>query len=106
MLFSILLCTSCALLEQKKPIDRWIGLPLSKLDSHTIFLTTPYETREIEDGVEVRVYKRNAPVDVISPIGILGSTSQVVCNHLFYIKENRIIDHKEVGNCIRREPES
>lgn len=104
IIFLILMVSSCSILEtyKTKPyVNPWIGLPVSKLDSHTIFLTTPYETRSLEDGVTVRSYKRTG--------GMMygqGFASQVTCDHLFYLKNGLIIDHKTIGSCIERLPEN
>lgn len=97
------LLSSCALVGIKPDvkIDPWIGLPVGKLDSHTIFLTTPYETRKLDNGIEVRNYTRSG--GFTNAFGVL---SESICNHLFYIKQGTITDHKTVGSCRERLPES
>lgn len=87
--------------------DPWIGRSIESLDLHPVYATKEIQSRKSSEGIEVRTYK-NYGAFASSGNCIGGGCSstgvQVVCNHVFYIKEKKIIDRVRVGHCGEEDP--
>ncbi len=105
------LMTACATVR-KQDLDAWIGIPVEALDTHSVFLTMPVYKSTTSSGVEVRNYTNSE--DVARCFSSAGgrnggkhdhsvfttcSTSRIVCNNIFYIKDGVVLEYAPTGNC-------
>ena len=109
----------------------WQGLPVSRLDIHTYYLTLPVEKRYVDGDAEqeIRIYTRKMtegssrvtctskgsgyrrPVgdnDIITDKSNMDCTETYnapqYCKYIFHIKDNAVADYQEAGNCWRGSP--
>ena len=108
----LMFLSGCLKGVRQEDLDAWVGQPVSMLDTHPFFLTVPLEKRFTADGVEVRIYRNGRSVSRCSSQSALVnsySTSinsyancyqdDVVCNNIFFIKNNRVIRYSPTGRC-------
>lgn len=101
----LLILSACAGVR-KEDVESWNGQPVTKLDTHWLFLTMEMDKRISSDGTETRNYKNKGNVETrwLCPFGNCKAvTSQDECNNLFYIKDGVVIEYKPVGKCVTDE---
>ena len=112
----ILVLTSCATVRQQD-LDAWVGAPVEALDTHSIFLTMPMYRTISESGIEVRNYANGRQVASCFGSGsayVTGnyanlntftncSSTSIVCNNIFYIKDGVVIEYAPTGRCYTNE---
>lgn len=113
-LLFILTLSSCAFLVTSPTvelvrvpnIELWKGRSSDELTLHPIYATLPLENRNTSDGMEIRSYKNSGQritsancTGMYAGSSCSGVSSEIACNHVFYIKDRLIIDLKRVGAC-------
>ena len=107
--------TSCAVNPSvpQQVIDAWAGIPVNILDTHTFFKSAPMFRTKTENGTEIRNYAYGYDFqacaskagarhigDFISEDTLIAcSSSRIVCNNMFYIKEERVLEYAPTGRC-------
>lgn len=93
--------------ESKSNRDLWVGKSLENLDLHPYFATFGMESRISSEGTEVRTYKNSggkaSEANCRGLLGCRGTQVEVICSHIFYIKEKKIIEYKRIGSCTEDE---
>lgn len=121
LIAAMLLVSSCALVndlgnfntprksapsEPQKTLvnkDLWLGKDVEELDLHPVFATLKMENRKSASGIIVRTYKNDSGgIDEKGRVNqysgeITRNSKDVSCNHVFYIKDNKITDYVRVG---------
>jgi hypothetical protein len=103
---------ACATVRQQD-LDAWVGVPVEALDTHSMFLTMPMYRTVMASGIEVRNYANGR--DVANCFGSAGATrsgnfvnanafttcssGRIVCNNIFYIKDEEVIEYAPTGRC-------
>lgn len=107
-----LLVMGCASVRQQD-LDAWKNMPVEALDTHSLFIVLPMYRSYTESGIEVRNYSNGKDVaqcfsnagaakngSYISSAAVSTcSSSRVVCNNIFYIKNNIILEYAPTGSC-------
>ena len=108
--------TACATVR-KQDLDAWVGIPVEALDTHSVFLTMPVYKSTTSSGVEVRNYTNSE--DVARCFSSAGgrnggkhdhsvfttcSTSRIVCNNIFYIKDGGYRSTRRQVTATRTQP--
>lgn len=107
-----LVLTGCVGVRQQD-LNAWVNMPVEALDTHSFFITLPVYKTITDEGIEVRNYVNGGEVSQCST-QILGkknrysnasavtncSTSNVVCNNIFYIKDKKVIEYAPTGRCM------
>lgn len=90
--------------------DLWLGRPLSEVMTHKSFAVLPFEKREGGPGSIVLVFKNSGGHYSSSNCAAYGNFggcsaigSEIVCNHVFSIEENKIKDYDRIGACLDEE---
>jgi hypothetical protein len=108
---TLMILSGCLRGVREEDLNAWVGKPVSLLDSHPLFMTVPLETRFTSDGVEVRNYRNSRSVSSCAGQSTLNSYSSsinsyancyqndVVCNNIFYIKNNKVLRYEPTGRC-------
>ena len=110
------LFSACAITEptvKQQDLVAWLGISIEALDTHTQFSIMPMFRTNSDSGTEIRNYaygynfgecfaKAGAShsgdfVDINT--FITCSSSRIVCNNLFYIKEGKILEYAPTGRC-------
>lgn len=102
----------CATVRQQD-LDAWVGMPVEALETHSLFVTVPLYKTRTESGIEVWNFSNGS--DVAQCFGnsfaagtnryvnansfATCSSSRVVCNNLFYIKDKVVLEYKPSGQC-------
>lgn len=96
---SILLTSCLATLGgvRQSDLDAWVGVPVTALDIHSLFLTMRLERTLTDDGIEVRNYI-NEDIRVICPAAGVCVQRRVACNNIFYIDEGYVIEYRPTGS--------
>lgn len=93
--------------ESKSNRDLWLDKSVESLDLHPLFATLKMESRISSEGTEVRSYKNSggtaSQANCRGIWGCQGTQVDVICSHVFYIKDKKISDYKRVGNCTEEE---
>jgi len=117
ILISIAVLQGCAVTKtvRKQDMDAWDGQPVMTLQKHPFFVTVPVVKTRIEDGTEIWNFVNGR--DVSSCFGqgagfasgytssaryssFMSCTSgRIVCNNVFYIKNDRVEKYTPVGRC-------
>ena len=116
------LLAACATVRQQD-LDAWVGVPVEALDTHSFFITVPMFRTRTETGIEIRNYANGR--DVAQCFGNAGastvgnfvnanaftrcSSTRIVCNNIFYIKDGKVIEYVPTGRCFtdeRAQPEA
>lgn len=102
--------SSCVVREQD--LDAWVGQPVSKLESHPIFLTIPVVKTVTSDGTEIWNYVNGADISRCGGGGNIyaGTISYAsysnfsncmqrfaACNNIFYIRDGLVERYTPVG---------
>lgn len=123
LLLTILLLSSCSLIKfdingiprEAKVVQRmnkelWLGRPLAEVMTHKAFAVLPFEKREGVPGSMVLVFKNSGGHYSSSNCAAYGNWggcsaigSEIVCNHVFSIEENKIKDYDRIGACLDEE---
>ena len=102
---TLMLLSGCFRGVRQEDLNAWVGQPVSLLDQHPFFMTVPLERRFTADGVEIRNYRNGRTYsDCSVSAGYFGSDvdcyqNDVVCNNIFYIKNNKVIRYEPTGRC-------
>ena len=128
LILCLLYLTSCLTVRQQD-LDAWQGVPVSALDTHSIFLTMPMVKTYSAKGTEIRNYVNGQTIsrcnsnaygtgnvsaqsfgnsaNAISMSNFNAfqncSSGFVACNNIFYIKEGRVLEYKPSGKCFTNE---
>ena len=94
-------------------LNAWVGVPVSSLDKHPIFLTMPVVKTVAADGTEIRNYINGKNIASCAEGGsIFGTTVSLAtygsftscvqafpaCNNIFYIKNGVVTQYTPVGS--------
>ncbi len=99
--------------EKKQDLEAWVGTSVEALDTHALFSTMPMFRTNTDGGTEIRNYAygydfgecfgkagASSPGDFVNTNAFIAcSSSRIVCNNLFYIKEEKIIEYAPTGRC-------
>lgn len=104
--------TACATVRQQD-LDAWVGMPVEALDTHSIFITMPMYRTVTGSGIEIRNYTNGK--NVANCFGTAGasrtgafvnanafttcSSGRIVCNNIFYIKNEKVLEYAPTGRC-------
>lgn len=110
--------TGCATVRQPD-LDAWVGMPVEALDTHSFFLTVPMIRTVTSSGIEIRNYANGADFSSCATSGSAAvsrsgkavsgsqftqcSSTRVVCNNLFYIRDGKVLEYKPSGRCYTNE---
>jgi hypothetical protein len=82
----------------------WLGRNSDDLILHPVFATKQMDRRKASNGQEVITFKNSLGRQGTSGIGGSSfSVTEVECNHVFYLKNDKITDYQRVGNCTETE---
>lgn len=85
----------------------WLGKTSDDLVLHPIFATKAMERRQASNGKEVIAFKNKGGHTANhnnKAFGGFNSTySEVTCNHVFYLQNDKITDYKRIGECTEEE---
>lgn len=109
---AISVLSGCATVRQQD-LDAWVGKPVEALDTHSLFITIPMYKSITQSGMEVRNYVNGGDVEsCFSNAGVSGkgkyasanafttcSSSRVVCNNIFYIRDGIVVEYAPTGRC-------
>lgn len=106
----LILLTGCAhkFIEVKYEPNKtlWIGRNSDEVLLHPEFATLRMETRKASNGDELITFKNSgghhSSAGCITNYGITtcsGNNSEIVCNHLFHVKDGVVFDYNRLGNC-------
>ena len=98
---------------QQQDLETWAGVSVKALDTHAFFMTVPMFRTKTPSGTEIRNYAFGYDFQECfnkagaSKIGdfvgedtfITCSSSRIVCNNLFYIKEGTVLEYAPTGRC-------
>jgi hypothetical protein len=109
------LAASCASVPPapQQDLAAWKGASVEELDAHTFFKTVPMFRTKTDGGTEIRNYAYGYNFGECfgqagaSKFGdfvhendfITCSSSRIVCNNIFYIKEEQVLDYAPTGRC-------
>ena len=111
----LLLCTACVsgISDSQSSQEDWNHVPVEILDDHELFKTMPMFRTKTDSDTEIRNYalgydfgecfskagaKKNG--DFVNENDFINcSSSRIVCNNLFYIKEDTILEYAPTGRC-------
>lgn len=113
LLVTCLAQTVTGCMVRPEDMNAWVGMPVEALDTHSLFNTIPMRKTYTASGIEVRNYANGGIVDNcfetgrVKGIGSSASysgtvnctTSSVVCNNLFYIKNGVVLEYAPTGRC-------
>jgi len=103
----------CATVRQAD-LDSWVGQPVSRLETHPIFLTIPVVKTQASDGTVIWNYVYGGNIGMCFGGGNVNNTMNInyaayssysncisrfgACNNIFYIKNGHIIQVTPVGS--------
>jgi len=109
------LVSSCASVPPapQLDLDAWKGASVEELDAHIFFKTVPMFRTKTDSGTEIRNYAYGYNFGECfgqagaSKFGdfvhendfITCSSSRIVCNNIFYIKEEQVLEFVPYGRC-------
>ncbi len=109
------LCSACVsgISDPQPSQDAWIHAPVKLLDDHVLFKTMPMFRTKTDSGTEIRNYALGydfgecfgeAGADKFGDFVkendfIICSSSRIVCNNIFYIKEEHVLEYVPTGRC-------
>ncbi len=116
----ISLISACATTERsvrQQDLDAWVGVSVERLDTHAFFKTVPMFRTRTDNGTEIRNYaygydfgecfEENGAIKVGDFVSgnafIQCSSSRIVCNNIFYIKEAKVLEYAPTGRCYTEE---
>ena len=111
----IALLTACTTKPtvQQQDLDAWSGVSVEALDTHALLRKAPMFRTRTNSGTEIRNYAygydfeeccgeagANKVGDFINGNDlIICSSSRIVCNNMFYIKEEKVLEYAPTGRC-------
>ena len=113
----ISMITACATTPartvRQQDLDAWVGVSVEALDTHAFFIKVPMFRTRTDSGTEIRNYAYgfnlgdcfgNAGArkvgDFVNENAFTAcSSSRIVCNNLFYIKEEKVLEYAPTGRC-------
>jgi hypothetical protein len=114
-LATIFLTLACATAPtvQQPDVNAWAGVSVEALDTHGFFMTVPMFRTKTDNGTEIRNYAygydfqecfseagaKNIGDFVKEDAFIKCSSSRIVCNNIFYIKEGTVLEYAPTGRC-------
>ena len=109
------LVAACATEPPVRPqnLDAWVGVSVEALNTHVLFMKAPMFRTRTDSGTEIRNYAYghdfgecfgNAGASKVGDFitedaFIICSSSRIVCNNMFYIKEEKILEYAPTGRC-------
>ena len=109
------LVASCASVPPapQQDLNVWKGVSVEELDAHTFFKTVPMFRTKTDSGTEIRNYAygynfgecfgqagANKFGDFVNENDFIScSSSRIVCNNIFYIKKEQVLDYAPTGRC-------
>ena len=85
----------------------WMDRSADDLFTHPYFASMPMQKRDTENGVKVYSFRNSA--GTVAKSGCVsngwgysscdGSATEVACNHVFTISENKVKNYQRVGAC-------
>jgi hypothetical protein len=103
--------SGCATMPSVHPEDQaaWVGVPVSALDAHPVFMTLPVVKSVAADGTEIRNYVNGGNVSACAGGGLALSPTltaanascmqrQAACNNIFYIKNGVVTAYTPIGS--------
>ena len=98
---------------QSQDYSNWTGMSVEFLDDHPFFNAVPMFRTKTGSGTEIRNYaygydfgecftKAGATIFgdfVHEDEFIFCSSSRIICNNIFYIKEEKILEYAPTGRC-------
>ena len=122
ILILVLACAPAPTVHQQD-LDAWVGISVERLDAHKFFMTVPMYRTKTASETEIRNYAYGYDFEecfvgegatqfgdfVNENAFIKCSSSRIVCNNIFYIKNNLILEYAPTGRCDtdeRVQPES
>lgn len=105
-------CTVATTIRQQD-LDTWAGVSVEALDTHAFFMTVPMFRTKTDSGTEIRNYAYGYDFQECfskagaSNIGdfinedafITCSSSRIMCNNIFYIKQGKVLEYAPTGRC-------
>ena len=102
----------CASVNQAD-LDAWKGVPITALDSHPYFARLRIARTFKPDGTEIRTltdafaYSQCTGYGTATPVGptVVGTSTvrcnarSVSCDHVFFIRDDKIVEYNPVGSC-------
>ena len=109
----ILACATTTRTVRQQDLDPWIGVSVEALDTHTFFMTVPMFRTKTDSGTEIRNYAYgydfgecfgDAGAKMVGDFVkgnafITCSSSRIVCNNIFYIKKEKVLEYAPTGRC-------
>lgn len=83
-------------------LDSWQGMPVQALNTHPAFSSMPMTARTTAPDVEVRDYvstQRGAYCRGTTFFGGCADNDELVCHNLFSIKDGRVVEYTQSGQC-------
>lgn len=102
---AFILAAGCGTVR-KQDLDAWVGMPVEALDTHSFFITVPMRKTITSTGIEVRNYVNGKETENCTYnkfTGVDCSKDSIICNNIFYIKNDRIIEYAPTGRCMTNE---
>ncbi|MEX0829133.1 MAG: hypothetical protein WD032_02720 [Nitrospirales bacterium] len=114
-LATIFLALGCATTPTVRQADlnAWAGVSVEALDTHGFFMTVPMFRTTTDNGTEIRNYAygydfqecfskagANTIGDFVKEDAFITcSSSSIVCNNIFYLKEGTVLEYAPTGRC-------
>jgi hypothetical protein len=114
-LATIFLALGCATAPtvRQPDLNAWAGVSVETLGTHAFFMTVPMFRTITDSGTEIRNYAYGYDFqECFSKAGankigdfveedafITCSSSRIVCNNIFYIKEGTVLEYAPTGRC-------
>lgn len=82
----------------------WLGRNSDDLILHPVFATKQMDRRKASNGQEVITFKNSLGRKGTSGVGMSSfSVTEIECNHVFYLQNDKITDYQRIGNCTEEE---
>lgn len=86
--------------------ELWVGKSVEELDLHPVYTTLNRDIRKSSKGIEIRTFRNSggqADSGYVGGYGYSGRRQEIVCNHIFHLKNETIIEFRRVGACTEQE---
>ena len=100
--------TGCLSVREEDLLS-WKDQPVVLLDLHPFFITVPMTKTIAADVTEIRNYRNGGSVQRCNAGSYSNGTgyancykNDVVCNNIFYIKNNKVIRYAPTGRCFTK----
>jgi hypothetical protein len=112
-ILSLAVACSSTPAEPQPNLHAWEGVSVETLDAHTFFKTVPMFRTRTAGGTEIRNYAYGYDFEecftksgagsfgdlVDENAFIICSSSGIICNNIFYIKEEAVLEYAPTGRC-------